>query len=302
MQIKHPIRLFCLAILAVCFSTHAVPPAVHAGPPHLVYLPLGWKSCPGKCYFVSSSGGDDANPGTNQAQPFKSLARVNSLGLGPKDQVFFKCGDTWRGEVLSVTHSGQTGSPITYTSYPERCPNQPRIDGTQPLTGWSQQSPNLYFADLGGGENAVRFKDLSGANTGINQLFRAGARLPMGRWPNISDPNFDQGYSAVDAQPAGNQLSDAQLPANFTGATIHLKVIRWSMINRNIVGQNGTTLTLNTPQGVGIIPAPGGVISSITISTRSTARGSGTTTKSNAGFIFTPPLIPTGPRSKPRSF
>jgi parallel beta-helix repeat protein len=249
MRVKLLRLLLCFAVLAGFPAANAVQPAVLAAPPYRVYLPAVWQSCPGNCYFVSSSTGNDANPGTDSSRPFKTLAKVNSLGLGPRDQVFFKCGDTWRGEVLNVTRSGQTGSPVTYTSYPRGCANQPRIDGTQPVTGWSQQAANLYFADLGAGANAARFKDLSGMNAGINQLFRAGARLTMGRWPNLSDPNFDQGYSAVDSQPAGNRLTDAQLPPNLNGGTIHLKVIRWSMINRDISSQNGTTLTLNTDAG-----------------------------------------------------
>jgi hypothetical protein len=249
MRFKSLFFFLCLTASLLASVSNSALPVVQADPPYHVYLPIVWRSCPGKCYFVSSSIGNDANPGTDPGRPIKSLAKVNGLNLGPKDQVFFKCGDTWRGEVLFVTHSGQSGNPITYSSYPERCANQPRIDGTQPVTGWTQQAANLYFADLGAGANAALFRDLSGANTGINQLFRGGSRLTMGRWPNLDDPVFDHGYSNVDGQLAGNQLNDTQLPVSFIGGTVHLKVIRWSMINRDITAQNGTTLTLSTAAG-----------------------------------------------------
>jgi uncharacterized repeat protein (TIGR01451 family) len=67
----------------------------------------------------------------------------------------------------------------------------------------------------------------------------------MGRWPNLD--NGDGGYTTVSAQPAGNHLtSSTALPAgNWVGGTIHLKVIRWSMVNRNITAVSGSTLTLN---------------------------------------------------------
>ena len=67
----------------------------------------------------------------------------------------------------------------------------------------------------------------------------------MGRWPNLD--NGDGGYTTVSAQPASNRLtSGTALPAgNWIGGTIHLKVIRWSMVNRDITAQSGSTITLN---------------------------------------------------------
>ena len=204
-------------------------------------LPVDIVRAAGVVYYVSQAG-SDSNTGTDPAHPFKTIGKVNSLALNPGDQVLFACGQTWRAEMLLVTRSGAAGSPITYSSYPAGCANQPRLDGTQPVTGWSAVAANIYVASLGAGANAALFPN------GLNQLFRDGQRLGMGRWPNLNAP--DGGYSTVDAQPAGNQLSDTQLPAgNWVGATIHLKVIRWSMINRDVTGHSGQTLTLNTSAG-----------------------------------------------------
>lgn len=189
-------------------------------------------------YYISNSGGNDSNPGTSELQPFKSIDKVNGLALQPGDQVLFKCGDVWRGTPLEITRSGASGSPITFSSYPAGCANQPLLDGTQLIGGWSVYSGSIYAADLNSGGNAGKFPN------GINQLFRNGTRLTMGRWPNLNAG--DGGYSTVDGQPANHRISDNQLPAvNWTGATIHLKVIRWSMINRNVTGRSGNTLTLN---------------------------------------------------------
>ncbi len=192
-------------------------------------------------YYVSSSSGEDANPGT-QALPFKTIARVNQLqpALNPGDKVLFMCGDTWRGEMLNLNCSGASGNPIQYSSYPAGCLNKPVLDGTQPVTGWAVWSGNIYAADLTTGANAARFPA-----DGINQLFRDGSRLGLGRWPNLDAG--DGGYATVDAQPDATHLTDNQLPAgSWVGAVIHLKVIRWSMINRVVSGQNGQNLQLNT--------------------------------------------------------
>ena len=200
-------------------------------------LTVGHAQAPAKVYYVSPAG-SDTNPGTDPDHPLKTINKVNGLALNPGDQVLFACGETWRAEMLMITRSGSAGNPITYSSYPAGCANQPRLDGTQPITGWSVHSGNIYAASV----SAARFPN------GLNQLFRDGQRLRMGRWPNINAG--DGGYSTVDGQPAGNRITDNQLPAgNWVGATIHLKVIRWSMINRDVTGRSGNTITLNSSAG-----------------------------------------------------
>jgi len=134
-------------------------------------------------YYISASGGDDQNSGLSEATPLRTIAKVNGLSLQPGDQVLFKCGDTWRGERLDVTRSGLAGQPITYASYPTGCADQPALSGAQPITGWAPYSGAIYMADLGAGANAGKFA------FGGNQLFRAEARLPLGRWPNLDAPD-----------------------------------------------------------------------------------------------------------------
>ncbi len=187
-------------------------------------------------YYVSMTDGLDANNGLTTSTPFKTIGKVNALNLQAGDKVLFKCGDVWRGEMLMVTKSGASGNPITYGSYPTSdCANKPIMSGTQPIGSWSVYSGNIYMATV----SAATFPN------GINQLFRNEQRLTMGRWPNLD--NGDGGYMTVSAQPSGNQLTSVMaLPTgNWIGATIHLKVIRWSMVNRDITAQNGSMITLN---------------------------------------------------------
>lgn len=194
-------------------------------------------------YYVSSSGGSDTNNGLSPETAFKTIAQVNALNLQPGDQVLFKCGDTWRGEMLRITKSGTAGNPILYSSYPANCTNKPIISGSQPITGWQPSSGRIYVADLTAGANAGKFPH------GINQLFRSDARLPLGRWPNIAGSS-DGGYSTIDAAPGANQIVDNELPnQNWSGARVHIKGMRWYILNREVASSSATRLTLNSDAG-----------------------------------------------------
>ncbi|MBN1975885.1 MAG: right-handed parallel beta-helix repeat-containing protein, partial [Anaerolineae bacterium] len=190
----------------------------------------------GMTYYVSTSG-LDSNNGLSELTPFKTVAKVNLLSLGPGDRVLFKCGDVWHTEQLVVSKSGTEAEPITFGSYPEGCTDKPVFSGSLPITGWTVHSGSIYRADLPAGAFPL----------GINQLFRDGQRLTQGRWPNLDAG--DGGYSFVDGHSAGsNQITDNELPSavNWTGAIVHIKNIRWSMLDRQVTGSSGHTLTLNT--------------------------------------------------------
>jgi hypothetical protein len=188
-------------------------------------------------YYVSASGGNDSYNGLSESQPFRTLAKVNSLSLLPGDRVLFKCGDTWRAEQLVISHSGNEGAPILFGVYPDGCANPPVLSGSKPVGGWSLYTGSIYVATL----------PTTDFPLGLNQLFRNGARLRLGRWPNLDAGNG--GYSFVDGHSAGsNQISDNELPGgiDWTGAIIHIKNIRWSMLDRQVTASSGTSLTLNT--------------------------------------------------------
>ena len=186
-------------------------------------------------YYVSSSTGNDSDDGLSEANAFATIAKVNALNLQPGDRVLLKCGDVWRAEQLILSKSGTELAPIVFSSYPEGCANKPILSGSRSIGGWVQDSGNVYRADLSTADFPL----------GINQLFRNGQRLTLGRWPNLNEPNG--GYAFVEAHTAGgSQITDDQLPAiDWSGAIVHLKNIRWSMIDRQVTGTSGHTLTLN---------------------------------------------------------
>ena len=186
-------------------------------------------------YYVSSSTGNDNNDGLSEAKAFATITKVNALNLQPGDRVLLKCGDVWRAEQLVLSKSGTEPAPIVFSSYPDGCVNKPILSGSRSIGGWVLDSGSVYRADL----SPIDFP------LGINQLFRNGQRLTLGRWPNLNAANggyaFTEGHSA-----GGNQITDDQLPAvDWSGAIVHIKNIRWSMLDRQVMGASGHTLTLN---------------------------------------------------------
>jgi hypothetical protein len=189
-------------------------------------------------YYVSSESGSDGNDGQSPATPFATVGRVNQLALQPGDVVRFFCGETWRADPLSVEESGTAVLPILFSSYPSGCANRPLLSGAQPIAGWSLHSGSVWVADLDLGANAGRFPH------GSNQLFRGSERLPCGRWPDL-EGHPDGGWASLDAQPASNQVADADLPAgDWTGAVAHIRGMTWYILNRAVTADSGSTLTL----------------------------------------------------------
>lgn len=194
----------------------------------------------GVIYYVSTDGSDD-NDGLTPATALATVGRVNALALQPGDQVLFRCGDTWRAEMLVITWSGSAGHPITLGSYPAGCSDQPLLSGARPIGGWAPYTAEIYLADLAAGSNAGKFA------YGINQLWRGGERLTLGRWPNL---DAGDGYATIDAQPDGSRLSDSELPAgDWSGAVAHIRGMRWYILNRQVAADDGQTLVLNAAAG-----------------------------------------------------
>lgn len=68
----------------------------------------------GRMFHASAVSDNDSNDGLSQRAPWRSLDKVNAAELRPGDKVFFKRGDTWRGQL--VPQSGKEGAPITYAA------------------------------------------------------------------------------------------------------------------------------------------------------------------------------------------
>lgn len=77
-------------------------------------------------YYIDSQSGSDANRGTSISSPWKSLERVNQQVFRPGDQILFKAGSEWTGE-LHPLGSGTSKRPIVIGRYGEG--ERPLIQG-----------------------------------------------------------------------------------------------------------------------------------------------------------------------------
>lgn len=67
-------------------------------------------------YYVDSINGSDNNSGTSENTPWKTLNKVGSVTYGPGNQILFKSGGSWSGQ-LTLKGSGSSGSPIILSKY-----------------------------------------------------------------------------------------------------------------------------------------------------------------------------------------
>jgi hypothetical protein len=83
-------------------------------------------------FYVSATGGNDANDGLSSATPWKTISKVNSATFQPGDSILLKSGDLWR-EQLAPPSSGTSGSVITFGSYSSGA--KPVISGADVVNG-----------------------------------------------------------------------------------------------------------------------------------------------------------------------
>jgi hypothetical protein len=76
------------------------------------------RSSGGTTYYVDSEIGDDQSNGTSPEEPWKTLARVNTVLFAPGDRILFKAGSRFSGR-LKPKGSGSDGAPIMIDVYGE---------------------------------------------------------------------------------------------------------------------------------------------------------------------------------------
>lgn len=76
------------------------------------------KVATGTKYYVSTSGSDE-NDGKSPEKPIKTLQKASEITLEQGDGLFFKRGDTWKGEQLVIRSSGTKENPIYVSAYGE---------------------------------------------------------------------------------------------------------------------------------------------------------------------------------------
>ncbi|GAB4024867.1 hypothetical protein GCM10028773_48790 [Spirosoma koreense] len=179
-------------------------------------------------YFVASNGNDN-NDGRSSANPFQTLAKVNSLSLRPGDVIQFRRGDTFRG-TLVINQSGTSGAPIGIDAYGSGA--RPVLAGSALVSNWTSVGANLWQASFQAGGSRV------------SGVYNNGVALPLGRFPNLNTTN--KGYLTVQSHSGKTQLTSQQgLSTNWTGGEVVVRAQKWITDRATITQQNGNTLSLS---------------------------------------------------------
>ncbi len=57
---------------------------------------VGWAAT----YYVDATNGNDSNNGTSESTPWKTISKVSASRFNPGDQILFKRGQIWRGQLI----------------------------------------------------------------------------------------------------------------------------------------------------------------------------------------------------------
>jgi parallel beta-helix repeat protein len=180
-------------------------------------------------YYVSSTG-NDANKGTSEDFPWRSLNKVNRFfKLEPGDQVLFNRGDEWTG-TLTVNASGTADKPIVYGAYGTG--DKPRIYGSEVITGWTQHSGNIYKAT---------FKKT------ITQLFLNGTKMKIARFQNT-------GYNYISSVQSSTHFTCKEINGSidYSGARWFGRTNDWTVVTRTVMKSESQKLTLDSEVEFGL--------------------------------------------------
>lgn len=132
-----------------------------------------------KSYFVDTARGSDANEGTSQFLPFKTIGKAATV-VGPGDTVFIH-GGIYR-ETINLNKSGTADAPITFTAYGNE---NVIVSGATLVTGWTDpDGDGIWEASVSAPPESVL-----GAES--YQVFVDGKMVMQAREPDatdISDP------------------------------------------------------------------------------------------------------------------
>lgn len=159
-----------------------------------------------KSYYFSSSIGNDSNVG-NEVSPFKTISKLNSLALVAGDNIFFKKGDTFIGQII-VSYSGTDGFPIVYDSYGSG--DLPVLSASDGKNGIPDPLSTIKII----GKQYLEFRNLKIEN----ERFDAEVGSP-------NDQSFGIYYQSFKTLPASKNFEDAVLFKHFRFSNLILQNI-----------------------------------------------------------------------------
>lgn len=175
-------------------------------------------------YYIAANG-NDHNNGTSSKTPFKTIAKLNTIALRPGDNILFKRGDTFRGQ-LNIKQSGTASQPIIITSYGNGA--LPVISGSEYVNNWSLHKGKIYKA-------ALKINP-------VMVFYNSTLCLPA-RYPN-------SGFLTIDKANGKKGFYDAELTQTkgyWNGATLHNRMVRWQYGEHEVESFADGNITMTNP-------------------------------------------------------
>lgn len=177
-----------------------------------------------RTFYVSSSSGDDANPGT-LSQPWKTIAKVNATTFAAGDHILFKNGDTFTG-TLVADNDGNSTSRIVYGNYGPAFV-RPVISGFKELTTWTASSKaGVYYSAM---------------PTSPSIVLADGKLKGKGRFPKTT-------YNDYVAN-SDTSITDSTLPDSPSWVGAEIVVRSFTVSHSTVKSQSGGVITTTTPVG-----------------------------------------------------
>ncbi|GHB63617.1 T9SS type A sorting domain-containing protein [Persicitalea jodogahamensis] len=195
-------------------------------------------------YFVSTSEGNDANPGTSVNQAWKTLKKVDSMNNSfvAGDSILFKKGDIFYGSITINGRKGTSKDPVVYSAY--GVGPMPVLRASQKVGNWQKISNNVWVTAL---EPLSRLNSNTLVYYRTPSLFINNVAQQIGREPDFN-PN-DGGFRTISSHTANNQFitEAATLPYpenHFKGAEIAIRTNRDLFNNETVVSHTGNTVVV----------------------------------------------------------
>ena len=203
----------------------------------ILFLALNVAHANATSYYISSSSGNDLlNDGKTINTAWQSIDKLKTVLnlLMPGDSVFFKCNDTFTGQLI-LNRSGNAPKNIYFGSFSSG--KKPVITGTATITTWNRTSTNIW-------ESAS-----TDCGSQVTNFFINNIPQQIGRWPNVTEPN--KGYLSYESHKGTNQITDDQLTnaIDWTGAEAVVRRVRWILDRLTIKSHTTNTLLFTTNVG-----------------------------------------------------
>ncbi|OFZ55220.1 MAG: hypothetical protein A2428_17225 [Bdellovibrionales bacterium RIFOXYC1_FULL_54_43] len=184
-------------------------------------------SCMSRSYYVDSEYGSDSNSGSSALNPWKSIAKVNSVRLNPDECVLFKRGSRWR-ETLMPNGSGTQGHPIVYAAYGPESDGRPVILGSVDKTGtsnWIMENPNIWYTQ-GVKWSLDSFGKYPGGlfHDGFGSITVAAKGNLVSNWQWWNDPANSRAYVYLDHNPGSHAIEIEQRNGVGWSASAHVLI------------------------------------------------------------------------------